>query len=154
MYTVKDFAKMLGVTPQTLRNKHKKGELIPSIMTENNYRLYTDESAYKYNRNKKILMYASSKISGTEIECNLRSFNIDYLIHENLSEGCNYMDNIALRSLLKDISLNLTYTVLYHKEYIEDNELNLIKFYVESCFPNVKVKEMSNFSLNNQNKGE
>lgn len=154
MYTVKDFAKMLGVTPQTLRNKHKKGELVPSVMTENNYRLYTDESAYNYNKNKKILVYSSSKISETDVEDSLMAFNINYFIHEKLEGSCHYTNNTALKNLLKDISSNITYTVLYHKDYIEDNELDLIKFYVESCFPNIKVKEISKFSLNTQNKGE
>jgi len=41
--TVKDAAKLLGVTPSTLRNWEKKGKLIPYRNPINNYRLYTPE---------------------------------------------------------------------------------------------------------------
>ena len=41
--TIKEAAKLLGVTPLTLRNWEKKGKLIPYRHPINNYRLYTPE---------------------------------------------------------------------------------------------------------------
>ena len=38
--TIKDAAKLLGVTPQTLRTWEEKGELIPFRNPINNYRVY------------------------------------------------------------------------------------------------------------------
>jgi len=41
--TIKEAAKLLGVTPLTLRNWEKKGKLIPYRHPFNKYRLYTYE---------------------------------------------------------------------------------------------------------------
>lgn len=41
--TIKEAAKLLGVTPLTLRNWEKKRKLIPYRNPINNYRLYTPE---------------------------------------------------------------------------------------------------------------
>lgn len=41
--TIKEAAKLLGVTPLTLRNWGKKRKLIPYRNPINNYRLYTPE---------------------------------------------------------------------------------------------------------------
>jgi len=41
--TIKEVAKLLGVTPLTLRNWEKKRKLIPYRNPINNYRLYTPE---------------------------------------------------------------------------------------------------------------
>ena len=41
--TIKEAAKLLGVTPLTLRNWEKKRKLIPYRHPINNYRLYTPE---------------------------------------------------------------------------------------------------------------
>jgi len=41
--TIKKAAKLLGVTPLTLRNWEKKRKLIPYRNPINNYRLYTSE---------------------------------------------------------------------------------------------------------------
>ena len=42
-FTINKFAKMVGVTPQTLRNWDKSGKLTPHHTAENGYRYYSDE---------------------------------------------------------------------------------------------------------------
>nr|WP_275900688.1 IS607 family transposase [Paenibacillus periandrae] len=42
MYPIHQFAKMIRVTPQTLRNWEKKGTLIPHCKSGNGYRYYTE----------------------------------------------------------------------------------------------------------------
>jgi DNA-binding transcriptional MerR regulator len=43
MYSIGKFAKLLGVTTQTLRNWHKSGELIPCMITRGGSRYYSEE---------------------------------------------------------------------------------------------------------------
>ena len=45
--TVKDAAKLLGVTPTTLRNWEKSGKLVPRRHPINRYRLYRREELAK-----------------------------------------------------------------------------------------------------------
>ena len=42
-YTIRKFAKLCGVTPQTLRNWDKSGKLIPHHTTESGYRYYSHQ---------------------------------------------------------------------------------------------------------------
>jgi hypothetical protein len=42
LYPIHEFAKMIRVTPQTLRNWDKKEILIPHCKSSNGYRYYTD----------------------------------------------------------------------------------------------------------------
>ncbi|WP_312112582.1 IS607 family transposase [Brevibacillus reuszeri] len=50
MYTISKFAKMIGVTPKTLREWNKSGKLIPTLVKENGYRYYSEEQFYEYLR--------------------------------------------------------------------------------------------------------
>ncbi len=42
-YSVRDLSKLLGVTPQTLRNWDKTGKLKPHHVVESGYRYYSEE---------------------------------------------------------------------------------------------------------------
>ena len=42
-FTINKFSKIVGVTPQTLRNWDKAGKLKPHHTTENGYRYYSEE---------------------------------------------------------------------------------------------------------------
>ncbi|AWX53999.1 MULTISPECIES: IS607 family transposase [Brevibacillus] len=50
MYAIGKFAKMIGVTPKTLREWDKSGKLTPILVKENGYRYYSDEQLYEYLR--------------------------------------------------------------------------------------------------------
>ncbi|MGG1658898.1 IS607 family transposase [Brevibacillus sp. NRS-1366] len=50
MYTIGKFAKMIGVTPKTLREWNKSGKFIPALVKENGYRYYSEEQFYEYLR--------------------------------------------------------------------------------------------------------
>ncbi|WP_440329318.1 MerR family DNA-binding transcriptional regulator, partial [Mitsuokella multacida] len=42
-YTINKFAKIIGVTPQTLRNWDRSGRLHPHHTSTNGYRYYSEE---------------------------------------------------------------------------------------------------------------
>lgn len=43
LYSIHKFAKILNITPQTLRNWDKSGKLVPYYKKENGYRYYTED---------------------------------------------------------------------------------------------------------------
>lgn len=46
MYSIGKFAKLVGLTPKTLREWGKQGKLIPALVNENGYRYYTEDKLY------------------------------------------------------------------------------------------------------------
>ena len=51
-FTINKFSKIVGVTPQTLRNWDKNGKLKPHHTTENGYRYYSEEQLKQILRTK------------------------------------------------------------------------------------------------------
>lgn len=43
LYSINKFSKLIGVTPQTLRNWEREGKLIPVKKSDNGYRYYSEE---------------------------------------------------------------------------------------------------------------
>ena len=150
LYKIKDFARILEVTPATLRNKHRSGEFMPSFVDPNSsHRFYTDELAYRFNSNKKVLIYVNKndKHNIKMFHEKLISLNIDFKILEKDNGITDYTSNKALRDLLLDISNKDTYTVVYDSSNILNDDLKIINFYIESCRPNIQLKDYRDFSF-------
>jgi len=64
--TVKEVARLLGITPLTVRNWDKKGQLIAYRNPVNNYRLYKIEDVEELIRKIETPVERSKKISITE----------------------------------------------------------------------------------------
>jgi DNA (cytosine-5)-methyltransferase 1 len=64
--TVKEVARLLGITPLTVRNWDKKGQLIAYRNPINNYRLYKIEDVEELIRKIETPVECSKKISITE----------------------------------------------------------------------------------------
>lgn len=150
LYKIKDFARILEVTPATLRNKHRSGEFIPSFVDpSSSHRFYTDELAYRFNSNKKVLVYIN-KYDKHNIEMfheKLMLLDINFKVFEKDGDIIDYRNNKALRDLLLDISNKDTYTVVYDSSTILEDDLKLINFYIESCRPNIQLKDYKDFSF-------
>ena len=60
-FTINKFSKIVGVTPQTLRNWDKTGKLKPHHTTDNGYRYYSEEQVNQVlninQKNKKVIGY-------------------------------------------------------------------------------------------------
>ena len=48
MYSIGEFAKLIGKSQQTLRNWHKKGTLIPEVVSDYGTRTYSEKQRLKY----------------------------------------------------------------------------------------------------------
>lgn len=150
LYKIKDFARILEVTPATLRNKHRNKEFIPSFVDPNSsHRFYTDELAYRFNSTKKVLIYIdkNDKHNIQMFHEKLTSLNIDFKVFEKDKDVTEYTNNKALKELLLDISNKDTYTVVYDDSNVLDDDLKLIKFYINSCRPNIQLKDYKDFSF-------
>jgi predicted site-specific integrase-resolvase len=128
MYSVGKFAKMIGVSPDTLRNWEKKKKLIP-LRTEGNQRRYTIE---QYNQimqikeNKRISIgycrvSAKHQKDDLERQINLMELFIasrgeEFEIINDIGSGINYKKK-GLEKLLALISKNRVNTLyILHKD--------------------------------------
>lgn len=153
MYKIKEFADMLGVTPATLRNKDKNGLLRPSyIKPGSQYRLYSDELAYIYDKNRYILAYLSQTEDFDFVENfkrKLDGLNVKYKLFINEDKNTDFYYNHSIKELLKEASCDNTYTVLYDEKNISEKDLKIIKFYINACLSYIKIKKIEDFSLEN-----
>lgn len=151
MYKIQEFADMLGISSKTLRNKDKKGLLTPSyVKPGSQYRLYSDELAYRYDSSRYILAYLSQTDDVDTIENFKRELdllNVKYKIFTSENSNTDFFNNKAIRELLKEASDNKTYTVLYDEKNIVEKDLKVIKFYLNTCLPYIKIKKIEDFSL-------
>lgn len=53
LFTIGEFAQMIGVAKQTLRNWDESGKLVPCYRTPSGYRMYSSEQAEAYFGSRK-----------------------------------------------------------------------------------------------------
>lgn len=152
MYTIKEFANMIGVTPQTLRNKHKSGVIIPTLINpSNSYRMYSDELAYIYDDSRSVMIYDVDGDNNNglldDFKDSLYNSNIKYECFTSNKEYEDPVHNKAIFNLLKRVSQGTTYTIVYDENKIQNKDLEFIRFCINSCFSYVQVKKISDFSL-------
>lgn len=119
-YTIHEFSKLVGKTPQTLRNWNKKGLLIPHHTGANGYRYYSHEQLkqvlnIKEDKKPKVIIgycrvssYKQKDDLQRQVE-NMKLYldkqNKNYEIIEDIGSGINYTKK-GLRTLLRKIVNN------------------------------------------------
>lgn len=151
MYTIKQFANLIGVkSTQTLRNWETKDKLKPIyISPTTQYRYYVDSQAYELDSSKFIVAYISQGKKDEDIsrlENQIKDLNINYKILINSSNSNSLLENKALKLLLKYLKEGQTYTVLIKEDLINQKELEIIKLFIESCYKNIQVKAINEFT--------
>lgn len=125
IYTLNQFADLIGVTPLTVRSYHKSGKLMPAFITKGGHRRYTHDQAMRFinkntkNNNKINVGYVrvSSKKQTDDLE---RQFNLmenylitkgaPYRIIKSIGSGINYT-NPSLKELIDLVTTNQVDTV-------------------------------------------
>jgi predicted site-specific integrase-resolvase len=118
-YNIHEFSKLIGRTPQTLRNWDKSDKLIPSHTGSNGYRYYSHDQLKEVlnieddsEKSRKIIGYCrvSSNKQKDDLERQidnmkiyLESLNKPYEIITDIGSGINYKKK-GLRDLLKKIN--------------------------------------------------
>lgn len=119
-YTIHEFSKLVGKTPQTLRNWDKKGLLIPHHTGANGYRYYSHDQLkqvlnIKEDKKSKVIIgycrvssYKQKDDLQRQVE-NMKLYldkqNKNYEIIEDIGSGINYTKK-GLRTLLRKIANN------------------------------------------------
>jgi predicted site-specific integrase-resolvase len=119
-YTIHEFSKLVGKTPQTLRNWNKKGLLIPHHTGANGYRYYSHDQLkqvlnIKEDKKPKVIIgycrvssYKQKDDLQRQVE-NMKLYldkqNKNYEIIEDIGSGINYTKK-GLRTLLRKIVNN------------------------------------------------
>lgn len=129
MYSIKQFADLIGVTTTTLRNWDKSGKLKP-IYLSSGHRRYTDEQLNQFksnNSNKKInVIYCrestksqksslESQIEQCKIYCISTGLSIDKCIYD-YGSGLNFKREGFLEILDLITSSKINNLILYYKD--------------------------------------
>lgn len=117
-YTIHEFSKLVGKTPQTLRNWDKKGLLIPHHTGANGYRYYSHDQLKQVlnikedKKSKVIIGYCrvSSYKQKDDLQRQVENMKLyldkqNYEIIEDIGSGINYTKK-GLRTLLRKIVNN------------------------------------------------
>lgn len=139
-YSIHSVSKMLGVTPQTLRNWERNGTLIPCRKSGNGYRYYSEEQITNLMQDKKsnkiVIGYCrvSSKKQKDDLERQVESVK-QYLLNngepfriiEDIGSGINYNKN-GLIELIRLINSNqVKKVVILYKDRLLRFGFDLIK---------------------------
>lgn len=117
MYTINKFAKLLGITPQTLRNWDKSGKLKPVHTSSNGYRYYSEEQLQELNgSNKEKIVVGYCRVSSNkqkddlerQVE-NMKTYLLaqgkPFKIITDIGSGINY-NKKGLNLILKEVTEN------------------------------------------------
>ena len=140
-FTINKFAKIVGVTPQTLRNWDRAGKLIPHHTAENGYRYYSDEQLKQITgvltKPKITIGYCrvSSHKQKDDLERQIENVKIYLLaqgkpfeIISDIGSGINYKRN-GLSELLEKINNNeVEKVVILYKDRLARFGFELIEY--------------------------
>ena len=149
--TINKVSKLLGVTPQTLRNWDKQGKLKPHHVSPNGYRYYSKEDLDKFlkipSQDKITIGYCrvSSNKQKDDLQRQIENMNIylmaqgkPFRIISDIGSGINY-NKKGLQELIKLISENkVNKVVVLYKDRLLRFGFELIE-YIASLY-NCKVE--------------
>ncbi|MDR1687073.1 MAG: IS607 family transposase [Clostridiales bacterium] len=140
-YSIHEFSKLIGRTPQTLRNWDKSGKLKPNHTGANGYRYYSHQQLNELlgitDLSRKIIGYCrvSSNKQKDDLERQvdsmekyLQSLNCEYEIIQDIGSGINYTKK-GLRNLLKKInSKEISKIVVFYKDRLLRFGFELVEY--------------------------
>lgn len=140
-FTINKFAKILGVTPQTLRNWDKAGKLIPHHTAGNGYRYYSEEQLKRvtgiFKKPKITVGYCrvSSHKQKDDLERQIENVRMYLLaqgkpfeIISDIGSGINYKRN-GLSEILEKINNNeVEKVVILYKDRLARFGFELIEY--------------------------
>ena len=67
LYSIGKFASLVGVSKQTLRKMHEKGELIPSHISQGGTRYYSEDQINYFKRENVVVMQKEDVVEGLKL---------------------------------------------------------------------------------------
>lgn len=140
-YSIHEFSKLIGRTPQTLRNWHKNGKLKPHHTGANGYRYYSSEQLNQLlgleNANKIVVGYCrvssnkqkdDLKRQVENMERYLSDSHEDFKIITDVGSGINYKKK-GLRELLNIINnKEVSKIVVFYKDRLLRFGFELVEY--------------------------
>ena len=130
MYSIGQFAKLIGKAVETLRNWEKKNVLIPAYRTKTGYRMYSEEQLIEVLQKEKPserINIGYCRVSSNHqkddlerqmslMESYLSSQGRKFKVIQDVGSGISYTKK-GLKKLLEDVSINIVDTVfVLHKD--------------------------------------
>lgn len=152
------FAKIVGVTPMTLRNMHATGELIPARISEGGTRYYSDEQAKAFlnssnvdNSNKMVVGYCRVSTPSQKDDLQTQVNNVklymiakgyQFEVIEDIGSGINY-NKRGLKTLLEKINnQEISKIVILYKDRLVRFGFELIEYFCS--LNNVEIEIIDN----------
>jgi predicted site-specific integrase-resolvase len=140
-YSIHEFSKLIGRTPQTLRNWDYSGKLKPNHTGANGYRYYSHQQLNELlgisDLSRKIIGYCrvSSNKQKDDLERQvdsmekyLQSLNCEYEIIQDIGSGINYTKK-GLRNLLKKINnKEISKIIVFYKDRLLRFGFELVEY--------------------------
>lgn len=134
MYNIREFSKILNVTPQTLRNWDKNGKLKPIRLSERGHRMYDDSHlallkneiiSEKFRKRKNIIYIREStkqqlnSLKNQEIKikefCVAKGFEIDEL-YSDIGSALNYKRQNFQKILKHVLNNEIENLIIFYKD--------------------------------------
>lgn len=129
LYSIHEFSKLIGVTPQTLRNWEKSGKLIPVNKSGNGYRYYSEEQRLMLSgvniKDRIVIAYCRVSSSKQADDLKRQVENVrKYCIHHgyrfevitDIGSGINYTKPGLNRLIDKVLSGEVSKVVILYKD--------------------------------------
>lgn len=160
LLSIGKFAKLVGVTPTTLRRMQESGELIPTHITQGGTRYYsTEQLKYFYPEENKKLVVGYCRVSTpsqkddlqTQIE-NVKSYmyakGYEFDIITDIGSGINYKKQ-GLRELINRIENNeISKVIVLYKDRLVRFGFELIEYLCE--IHNVEIEIIDNSAVSKE----
>lgn len=158
LMSIGKFAKIVGVTPMTLRNMHATGELIPARISEGGTRYYSDEQAKAFlnssnvdNSNKMVVGYCRVSTPSQKDDLQTQVNNVklymiakgyQFEVIEDIGSGINY-NKRGLKTLLEKINnQEISKIVILYKDRLVRFGFELIEYFCS--LNNVEIEIIDN----------
>ena len=129
LYSINKFSKLIGVTPQTLRNWEREGKLIPVKKSANGYRYYSEEQRVRLQhgnlQERKVIGYCRVSTSKQKDDLerqieNVKTYCIangyQFEIITDIGSGINYTKDGLNQLLDKVIAGEISKVVILYKD--------------------------------------
>lgn len=129
LYSINKFSKLIGVTPQTLRNWEREGKLIPVKKSSNGYRYYSEEQRVRLQygnlKERKVIGYCrvSTQKQKDDLERqveNVKAYCIangyQFEIITDIGSGINYTKDGLNKLIDKVIAGEVSKVVVLYKD--------------------------------------
>ncbi len=140
-FTINKFAKIVGVTPQTLRNWDRAGKLTPHHTAENGYRYYSDDQLKQISgiltKPKIVIGYCrvSSHKQRDDLERQIENVRMylmaqgkPFEIISDIGSGINYKRNGLLELIEKIMRNEVAKVVVLYKDRLARFGFELIEY--------------------------